>query len=160
MSTARYNGKWHASGGCPWGASDVRRVQRPDNTTVGLLNSDSILHGGYKVQKETHVFDEGLKYLGISSVLPAKVMASEMCYVVKDDGLPTNPFFPSTIIALFNLMKIEVSPNAIGFLSGMDGIHAEGNAFIPSLQTIKMHIPPPIGLQEVAIHLVASSLTR
>jgi hypothetical protein len=44
--------------------------------------------------------------------------------------------------------------------SGMDGIHKEENAPVLGMESINMHDPPLASLQEVASHLVASTLTR
>jgi hypothetical protein len=44
--------------------------------------------------------------------------------------------------------------------SRMDGIHMERNAPVLGVESMNMHDPPPGNLQEVATHLVASSLIR
>jgi hypothetical protein len=44
--------------------------------------------------------------------------------------------------------------------SRMDGVHSEGSASIPSVESINTHDPRPTSLQEVFTHPVASYLTR
>jgi hypothetical protein len=80
---------------------------------AGLLNSNSILHGGQEVEKEIQVPGKDFEDTGTS---PAGHLRSTMCLTMML-SLPIQ-LPPSTISALFNLVKIKILRIAICFQVG------------------------------------------
>lgn len=112
------------------------------------------------MEKEKHVSSEDLEDIRTSLAALCEALASEEGHMVEDNALPTSP-----TSFLHNRCHIQSSENQ-NFIhchmlsSGMDGIHVEGNAPIPSMGSINTYDPPCTSLQEVPTHPMTSSLTR
>jgi hypothetical protein len=104
--------------------------------------------------------NDELQDTGTSPTTPGDTMASEERPMHDNDVLPINPVSPSRNELLIQGTDGGGPAHCVMLPSGIDGVDTKRNALIPTLENINTLNVAPIGIQEVATHLMPPSQPR
>jgi hypothetical protein len=124
------------------------------------LSFNPILHGGQEVDNQTQDPNDELQDTGSFPTASGDMMASEERPMHDNDVPPTNPVSPSRNELLVQGTDGGGPAHCILLPSRIDGVDTEGNAPVPTLEIINMLNAAPVGIQEVATHLMPPSQPR
>jgi hypothetical protein len=124
------------------------------------LSTNPILHGGQEVDNQTQDPNDELQDTGTSPTASGDMMASEERPMHDNNVPPTNAGSPSRNELLIQGTDGGGPPHCVLLPSGIDGVDMEENAPVPILEIINMLNTAPVGIQEVATHLMPPSQPR
>jgi hypothetical protein len=131
----------------------------PANSTGGdaSLSTNPILHGGQEVDNQTQDPNDEFQDTGTSLTAPGDTMASEERPMHDNDVPPTSLVSPSRNELLVQGTDGGSPAHCVLLLSGIDGVDTKGNAPVSILENINTLNTAPVGIQEVATHLMPPS---
>jgi hypothetical protein len=134
----------------------------PANSTGSnaSLSTNLILHGGQEVDNQTEDPNDELQDTETSPTAPGDTMASEESPMHDNDMPPINPVSPSRNELLIQKTNGGGPAHCVVLLSRIDWVDTEGNAPVRTLENINTLNTAPVGIQEVATHLMPPSQLR
>jgi hypothetical protein len=124
------------------------------------LSTNPVLHGGQEVDNQTQDPNDELRDTRTSPTASGDTMASEEHPMHDNDVPPTNLVSPFRNELFVQGTNGRGPAHCVLLPSGIDGVDTEGNASIPTLENINMLNAAPVGIQEVATHLMPPSQPR